>query len=449
MIRRFVLHVSVLLASLRGVVVQGVRKVDVDSAQASTERLALLCRLSQTFNSTLDLDEVLNRVMDEVIAATGAERGFVMLREASGELVFRVARGIERDTIDDPQFQVSRGVVDWVADERQPALTSDAQADDRFSMRRSILDLGLRSILCVPLTIKDRVLGVVYVDNRLQAGIFGPADLDLLAAIASSAAIAIENARLYQVAVEKGRLEREFQMARELQASLLPRHTPDIPGWEFAARWLPAREVAGDYYDLISLADGRLALVIADVCDKGMASALFMALSRSIVRASLDGAPSPVEGITRANRLIYADARGGMFVTLFCALLEPETGRVTYVNAGHNPPLLCRLGDAGEGSLARLMPTGMALGVLTEFPFEQCTIQLDAGDWLLLYTDGATDAMDGQGASFGQERLEHVLLEHRQGSAAEVVAALEGAIRSFTGAAAQYDDIALLVVRRQ
>ncbi|MGC9333469.1 MAG: PP2C family protein-serine/threonine phosphatase, partial [Anaerolineae bacterium] len=427
----------------------GVRMVDVDSAQASTERLALLCRLSQTFNSTLDLDEVLNRVMDEVIAATGAERGFVMLREASGALVFRVARGIDRDTIDDPQFQVSRGVVDWVAGERQPVLTSDAQADDRFSMRRSILDLGLRSILCVPLTIKDRVLGVVYVDNRLQAGIFGPADLDLLAAIASSAAIAIENARLYQVAVEKGRLEREFQMARELQASLLPRHTPKIPGWEFAARWLPAREVAGDYYDLIPLADGRLALVIADVCDKGMASALFMALSRSIVRASLDGAPSPVEGITRANRLICADARGGLFVTLFCALLELETGRVTYVNAGHNPPLLFKTGAARGERPARLMPTGMALGVVVEFPFEQRTLQLDSGDWLLLYTDGAIDAMDAQGASFGQGRLEHVLMEHSQRSAKGILGALEAAIQGFTGSMAQFDDIAFLVVRKR
>jgi sigma-B regulation protein RsbU (phosphoserine phosphatase) len=423
--------------------------VDPSSTQASTERLALLCRLSQTFNSTLDLDEVLNRVMDEVIAATRAERGFVMLREADGELAFRVARGMDRDTIDDPQFQVSRGVVNRVADERQPVLTSDAQADDRFSMRHSILVLGLRSILCVPLTIKDRVLGVVYVDNRLQAGIFGPADLELLAAIASSAAIAIENARLYQVAVEKGRLEREFQMARELQASLLPRHTPQIPGWEFAARWLPAREVAGDYYDLISLADGRLALVIADVCDKGMASALFMALSRSIVRASLAGAPSPVEGITRANRLICADARDGMFVTLFCALLELETGRVTYVNAGHNPPLLCELDATGGDPLTRLMPTGMALGVLADFPFEQRTLQLDAGDWILLYTDGAIDARDMQGGSFGQERLKRVLLDHKHGSAAEIMAALEVAIHSFTGSTAQFDDIALLVVRRQ
>ncbi len=423
--------------------------VDSSSTQASTERLALLYRLSQAFNSTLDLDEVLNRVMDEVIAVTRAERGFVMLREADGELAFRVARGMDHETIDDPQFQVSRGVVDRVAHERQPVLTSDARADDRFSMRRSILDLGLRSILCVPLTIKDRILGVVYVDNRLQAGIFSPADLELLVAIASSAAIAIENARLYQVAVEKGRLDREFQMARDLQASLLPRETPQVRGWEFAACWLPAREVAGDYYDFVPLAGGQLGLVIADVCDKGMASALFMALSRSIVRASLDGAPSPAEGIARANRLICADSTSGMFVTLFCALLDLETGGVTYVNAGHNPPLLCKQEATPGEPLARLMPTGMALGVLPDFPFEQRILHLGPGDWILLYTDGVIDARDARGEAFGQERLECIAREQSGRRAEEVLAALERAIAEHTGSTSQFDDVAIQIVRRR
>ena len=215
------------------------------------DRLALLYRLSQTFNSTLDLDEVLNRVMDEVIAATRAERGFVMLREPNGRLTFRVARGLDQKTIEAPQFQISRTLVERVAYEGQPVLTSDAQQDARFSMRQSVISMWLRSILCVPLLTKDQVTGVVYVDNRHQVGIFTQADLDLLVAIAASAAMAIENARLYQVAVEKGRLERELQMARELQAGLLPAETPHLPGWECVARWLPAREVAGDFYDFI------------------------------------------------------------------------------------------------------------------------------------------------------------------------------------------------------
>ncbi len=413
--------------------------------QPSSDRFALLYRLSQTFNSSLDLGEVLNRVMDEVIAATRAERGFVMLRDAKEQLIFRVARGMEQETIDQPQFQVSRSVVERVAREGQPILTSDAQLDDRFSMRQSVMILGLRSILCVPLKIKDQVLGVVYVDNRLQAGIFTPDHLELLTAIASSAAIAIENARLYQVAVDKGRLERELQMAREVQAELLPRETPQIPGWEFVARWLPAREVSGDYYDFIPIDDGRLGLVIADVTDKGMPAALFMALTRSIIRASVGRAPSPVDGIAHANRLICEDATRGMFVTLFYALLDPVAGDVTYVNAGHNPPLLSR---AGEDGLARLTLTGMPLGIDPDTHFEQRTVHLNSGDEILLYTDGVTDATDAQSVEFGMERLQPVILDHQHASAADLMAALEKAIDSFTGSAAQFDDIAVLIAKR-
>jgi sigma-B regulation protein RsbU (phosphoserine phosphatase) len=412
--------------------------------QLSSDRLALLYRLSQTFNSSLDLDEVLNRVMDEVIAATRAERGFVMLHEADERLAFRVARGMDQKTIDEPRFQISRSVVERVAREGQPVLTSDAQADDRFSMRESVMILGLRSILCVPLKIKDQLTGVVYVDNRLRTGIFTQADLELLTAIASSAAIAIENARLYQVAVEKGRLERELQVAREVQAGLLPRETPHVPGWEFVARWQPARQVAGDYYDFIPIENEQLGLVIADVTDKGMPAALFMALTRSIVRASVARAPSPAEGIAHANRLICADASGGMFVTLFYALLDPAASEVTYVNAGHNPPLLCR---AGQGQLAELTLTGMPLGIDADASYAQRTLHLNPGDMIVFYTDGVTDATDAQLGEFGMERLRRVALDQRHAPAAEIMAALTQALDAFTGSAAPFDDIAIIVAK--
>ena len=418
-----------------------------DPPQPSSDRLALLFRLSQTFNSSLDLDEVLNRVMDEVIAVTHAERGFVMLHDSKGRLVFRVARGMDQSTIDDPQFQISRSVVERVAREGQAVLTSDAQSDERFSMRQSVMDLGLRSILCVPLTIRNGVLGVVYVDNRLQAGIFTQADLDLLSAIASSAAIAIENARLYQMAVEKGRMERELQMAHEIQAGLLPGETPQVSGWEFVARWQPAREVAGDYYDFIPLdpGGGQLGLVIADVSDKGMPAALFMALTRSVVRASVGHAPSSADGIAHANRLICEDATGGMFVTLFYAQLNPETGDMTYVNAGHNPPLLYR---ADQDLLTELTSTGMALGVMEDTSFEQRTVRLNAGDFVFLYTDGVTEALDSQRREFGEERLQRVILDKRHAPAAEMVAGLEQALREFVGASSPADDITIVAAKR-
>ena len=413
--------------------------------QASTDHLARLYRISQTINSSLDLDQVLNRVMDEVIAATRAERGFLMLRGPDGGLVFRAARGINQQTIEAPEFQVSRGVVERVAREGLPRLTSDAQSDAWLGERTSVRMLGLRSILCVPLQLKEATLGVVYVDNRLQAGIFSPDDLELVHAIALSAAIAIENARLYQVAVEKGRLERELQLAREVQASLLPRATPQIPGWDFAAYWQPAREVAGDFYDFIPAGQGRTGVVIGDVSDKGMAAALFMALTRSIVRASVSAANSPAEGIIQANRLICADSTNGMFVTLFYARLDPTSGEMVYVNAGHNPPLLYH---ADQNELIRLTRTGMALGVFEIQPLDQSTVQLNSGDLVLLYTDGVTEALNAQGQEFGEARLERILLEHHHAPAVETVGVLERALSRFTGASAPFDDITLVLAKR-
>src|SRR5512136_1268377 len=382
----------------------------------SADRLALLYRISQDFNSSLDLDEVLNRVIDEVIAAVRAERGFLMLRDAAGQLRFRVARGIERHTIEQPQFQVSRSVLVRVAEEGRPLLTSNAQDDARLKAHHSVAVLGLRSILCVPLQIKGSLLGVIYVDNRLQSGIFQPADLDLLTAIASSAATAIENARLYQVAVEQGRLERELQMARDLQASLLPREAPRLAGWDFAAYWKPARQVSGDFYDFIPMEQG-VGVVIADVSDKGMPAALFMALSRTIVRASLIQAESPADGMRHANQLICADSPNSMFVTLFAAQLNRVGGDLTYVNAGHNPPYLYR---AAEDQPRRLARTGMALGIDDTACFDQQSVRLEPGDALILYTDGILDALNVRGEEFGDERLRRVCAQHHTETAAQI-----------------------------
>jgi serine phosphatase RsbU (regulator of sigma subunit) len=409
----------------------------------------LLYQLSQTFNSSLDLDEVLNRVMDEVIIATRAERGFLMLFDEQGELAFRAARGMDQHTILDPMFQISLSVVQGVARQGQPVLTGDAQVDPRFSMRQSVKLLGLRSILCVPLRIKERVLGTIYVDNRIQAGIFSQDDLDLLNAIASSASIAIENARLYKVAVEKGRLERELQMARQVQLSLLPSEVPVMPGWEFTALWLPARQVAGDYYDFIPGQNGQLGMVVADVSDKGMPAALFMALSRSIVRASMDRNLSPADSIQRANRLICQDSTSGMFITLFYALLDPQAGQMTFVNAGHNPALYFqRSKHPGQGALHHLARTGMALGVEAETPYEQRVLALNPGDFLVMYTDGITDSVDLLGHSFGMDRLENLVLAHCEETAQQIGHTLESAIQDFTGGAPGFDDITLLILRR-
>jgi sigma-B regulation protein RsbU (phosphoserine phosphatase) len=415
------------------------------SSFEGADRLALLARLSQTFNSSLDLHQVLNLVMDEVITATRAERGFLMLREADGSLNFRAARGLDQNTIDAPESQVSRSVIDRVAQEGKPLLTSNAQNENWLSQRQSVMFLGLRSVLCVPLQLKDETLGVIYVDNRFQVGIFNASDLELLTAIAASAAIAIENARLYHLAVEKGRLERELQLAREVQIRLLPDETPQVEGWEFAAEWLPARQVSGDYYDFIYPDRPEIDLVIADVSDKGMPAALYMALTRSVIRASMLHAATLAEGVTTANRLICTDAAYGMFVTLCYACLNPQTGEMVYVNAGHNPPLFYQ---AAQNHLTPLTRTGMALGIEDDARYEQRTVQLASGDFILFYTDGVTDAINTQEQEFGRERLCNLLNEQCQAPAWQIVNTLLKAIEFYTGDSEPFDDVTIVLVKR-
>ncbi len=414
-------------------------------SELSENRLTVLVQLSQAFNSTLNLDEVLERVMDETIRAIKAERGFVMLKDDAGRLVFRTARGLDQTTISDPEFQVSQSVVEEVAEQGKPLLTSDALRDPRWSSRQSVQGLKLRSILCAPLSVKNKTIGVVYLDNRLHAGIFTNSDLDYLEAIASSAAIAIENARLYQVALEKARMEKELQMARRVQASLLPAELPRLEGWDCAAEWFPAREVAGDYYDIIFDKTGEIGLVVGDVTDKGLPAALFMVFSRSTMRALIGRAATQAEEIATINRVICTESTEGLYITLIYARLEPTTGRLVYVNAGHNPGLHYQ---AATKTLEYLNPTGIPMGIDEEVQYEQKEIHLNPGDFLFLYTDGIPDAINAAHQEFGMQRLEQVVLENTARSARELLNAVESAVKAFIGSMVPFDDITMMIFKR-
>jgi phosphoserine phosphatase RsbU/P len=422
----------------------------MENEKLTLDHLSLLYHLSQTFNSSLDLDEVLNHVMDEVILALNAERGFIMLRDDKGELVFRTARGIDQNTIQDPNFQISRSVVDQVARSGQPVLTSDALRDDRLSMRESVVALGLRSLLIVPLQVKQETIGVIYVDNRFQIGIFTPDDLELLKAIAVNAAIAIENARLYQVAVEKGRMERELQLAYKVQSSLMPADIPIRDGWDFAAKWQPATQVAGDFYDFLILNGNHIGLVIADVTDKGMPAALYMAFSRSILRANVNHTPSPSQAVAESNRMICAESTYGYFVTLLYASLDLSTGDLTYVNGGHVPALIINNSPKGsDDKIQKLMPTGIPLGIDAESNYQENSICIGRGDFVVFYSDGITEAIDQHEREYGSQRLEKVLQEIGSSSAKEIVEAIVADLMKFTNGQEPSDDITILVVKRK
>jgi sigma-B regulation protein RsbU (phosphoserine phosphatase) len=243
------------------------------------------------------------------------------------------------------------------------------------------------------------------------------------------------------------RFEEELALAGQIQASFLPDDLPQVPGWQLTATLRPARETSGDFYDLIPLSNGQLGIVVADVADKGAGAALYMAFSWTLIRtyaAEYPTQPELVLGV--ANRRIMMDTHTSMFVTVFYGILDPVVGTFTYCNAGHAPPYLISA-QSGD-SIQTLRRTGLPLGILEDAAWEQGTVQFAPGDALVLYTDGITDAEDGERAFFGQERLLEVAEANRGQSAQDVQAALLAEVHKFVGDVPQFDDIALMVVVR-
>jgi serine phosphatase RsbU (regulator of sigma subunit) len=249
-------------------------------------------------------------------------------------------------------------------------------------------------------------------------------------------------------ALDLGKVTQELEVAAQIQAGLLPEEVPQPPGWQLAATLVPARQTSGDFYDFIPLPGGRLGIVIADVADKGAGAALYMTLSRTLIRTyAAVHADQPALVLSAANERILAETHTDMFATLFYGVLDPATGQVTYCNAGHNPPLLLRAG--GQGDVQALGPTGLPLGIQEEATWEQHVVELAPGDTLALYTDGVTEAQTSKGMMFGQERLLAVAQAGLGRSAQEIQDSLLAAIRHFVGNAPQSDDITLMVIVKE
>jgi sigma-B regulation protein RsbU (phosphoserine phosphatase) len=243
--------------------------------------------------------------------------------------------------------------------------------------------------------------------------------------------------------VSRERLETEVLLARQIQETFIPKTLLAPPGWELDARWRTALQMGGDFYDVIHLPDGRLGLFIADVADKGIPAALFMALTRTLVRAAVLQSNSPAEVLRNVNDLLYPDCEQGMFVTAVYGALDPITGRFTYANAGHNPPLW-----AHDGRLDLLVRTGIALGVVERAEMAERFIDLMEGDLLMFYTDGVTEAFSAEGELFGDARLQQVLTTFGHERVDEILNRIDDAIIHFVGDYPVSDDITLIALKR-
>jgi sigma-B regulation protein RsbU (phosphoserine phosphatase) len=250
-------------------------------------------------------------------------------------------------------------------------------------------------------------------------------------------------AELKRTTAEKERLVKELEIAKGIQQSFLPEKEPDIPGFDIAASNIPAKEVGGDFYDFIPISTDKWGLTIADVSGKGVPAALFMALSRTLVRASATGNPKVGDAIEKANDLICADSKSGMFVTLFYAILDAKKKSLRYVNAGHNPPLL----KQPSGSTVLLKADGIALGVIDGITLEEADLQLESGDIVTLFTDGVTEAINEKEEQFGQQRLLSIIEENRTLPAKEIIRKIQDTVATHSGGQPQFDDITLMILK--
>ena len=406
--------------------------------------LALISKVGITLLASASLSETLDQIVSLVFEAVPADRCLLMMRdEASEDLRVAVAR--LRDRVGEVgEIRVSRNVLDEVVIRGKSVLTSDAQHDPRFASGTVVLQ-GIRSVLAVPLGVADKVFGIIYADSPIAEGRFTEDHLKLLTTLASVAAIRVENARLLEAQLQQERLERELQLAMEIQQRFQPTAPPIVPGYELQGISFPCYEIGGDYYDFIEREDGRLVIALGDVSGKGTAAALLMSSLHAAVHAQAGSHETLVETISAVNRYLADNIPPNRFVTLFYAELDPASGALSFLNAGHNPPLIVH----SAGTVEQLASGGLPLGIKRDAEYREGRTQLQMGDVLVIYSDGVTEAASPSGEEFGPTRLYEVVSRNIDASAAGVRDRIESALTKFSQGTQAADDITLVIVKRQ
>lgn len=403
------------------------------------KEINLLYTISQKMASCLDPREVARLVIDEARKVIQANSASVMLlNEETNTLDIIAALGTACST--KLLLKPGEGIAGNVLLTGRGIILNDVQATPEFVQAEH----AISSLICVPLRVEDKTFGVMNISTENPVLFFTAGDLKLAMALATQAAVSIENARLHIESLERERIVKELEIARNIQQSLLPSSTPVIEGAEVIAMALPAKEVGGDFYDFIPITDHNLGLVIADVSGKGVPAALFMALSRALMRANSLRDPRVANSVIQTNRLILECATSGLFVTLFYAIVDAQKRTLRYVSAGHNPPILYK---KATGDVQFLEADGIALGVLDDIELEEKEVALDEDDVIVLYTDGVTESINPRNEEFGEERLVQLIKEQHALPANELMKKIEDVVMAFTEDEPQFDDFTLMIVK--
>lgn len=407
-------------------------------------QLSLLFEATRLLNSTLDLAELLELILRIARTEVKAERGTVFLVDAKNEQVWSiVAQGLDHQEIRVP---FGNGVAGKVAVTGEIINVEDAYSLDYFE--RSFdqrTGFHTKSLLCVPIRHADgHIVGVIQLLNHMEHGKFSEDEVEFLLKLSGHMAMALENARLHREALEKQRLERELEMARGIQRSLLPDGPPVIPGYDLSVVNEPCYEVGGDYYDFLSLGPQTLLLVIADVEGKGVSSALVMSNLQATLRALVMHLHSLEVLALSLNEMMYNDTKSRKYLSIFLGLVDTRRNGLHYINAGHVPPLLIN-GETGKYKL--LQDGGTVVGLFPTAEYARGSARLNAGDILVAVTDGITEACNPNDDEFGAERLAAEVAKHRHKSADQIIESVMSEVRAFARGGVHIDDKVLMVLK--
>ncbi|MFN2137471.1 MAG: SpoIIE family protein phosphatase [Candidatus Promineifilaceae bacterium] len=419
------------------------RRAQAEEAWVNTA----LLQVAEAVNNLIDLNEILDTIARLAPMLVGVESIIILIRDSEKGLflpgpsygVGTMGLGLlETLEISDGEYQAMLAGIDLP----EPGLDTIQMVRASNWLKR-VLDAP--SILAVSLNAQGRLVGSMLVGiSRDEQRRLTSRRLNILNGIAQQAATAVVNHQLYRESAERLRLEQELDVAREIQESFLPSGSPNIPGLTVASYWEAARQVSGDFYDFLPRDDGTWIILIADVADKGVPAALFMALSRTILRTVGINRADPGEVLMRVNELINYDAESDLFVTVFYAVWDPQTGDLSYANGGHNPPLLIK----ANGNHRWLQAPGIALGILPEVEIPSRRLTLEPGDTLVLYTDGVTEAINTDMDEYEQDRLLWTARSVHKQEPQAIVDAITESVREHTGETPQFDDITMVILQR-
>lgn len=436
--------------SLMGIALERARLYDLLREQRIDEQAALL-EFSNQLLGRLEPKDLRDYVAREVQRLLHVDAvALVTPGESPGELAFVAAHGWRSDPaalgirMIDSEFNI----VGLTMRSQQPFLAEDVEPHVIPLYELEWLQReGFRGYAITPLIVEGRSIGALLLNTR-QPRLLSEDDLRFLRLMANQAAIAVDGLRLRQEEVQRQRLHEELAVGRQIQLSMLPKACPVLPGWQIDAVYQAARMVGGDFYDFFELPGElrRVGLLVADVADKGVPAALFMALSRTVIRTTALSGRGAAAALLRANQLILNDSQSDLFLSAFYAILEPETGRLLYANAGHNRPLWYR---AATGTVQELRARGIILGVFEDITIEERRIVVEPNDVLLFFTDGIPEALNAQEHMMGMQRLAEVFKRHAMSDAAAISGAIVDAYNEFTDHTEQSDDVTFVVVKRE